>query len=54
MDKIDWRVLQRMLIDFPSVNYDTDEEEKSDGNKLKLTPQTRDEFFAQLKKHSKK
>lgn len=53
---IDWRVLGRMLIDFPSVDYSEMDKEKEGTRtkKYKLTPETDDELVAQLKSMSNK
>lgn len=53
VDGIDWRVLQRMLIDSPRVVYD--DEDTGSGNstrkvsKLTLTPETSEKFLEQIK-----
>lgn len=45
--EIDWRIVQRMLIDAPSYETDDDKKEKE----IDLTEQTADEIEAMLKKY---
>lgn len=45
--EIDWRIVQRMLIDTPV--YDTDDEKKE--KEIDLTEQTADDIEAMLKKY---
>lgn len=46
--KIDWRIVQRMLVDAP--NYSENENSEGDQNTvLNLTEQTSEDFEAQLK-----
>ena len=45
--EIDWRIVQRMLIDTPV--YDTDDEKKE--KEIDLTEQTADDIEAMIKKY---
>lgn len=48
--EIDWRIVQRMLIDAPS--YDSDKEENTNkGKSIKLTEQNSDDIMEMLKKY---
>lgn len=47
---IDWRIVQRMLIDAP--DYDSDnKEEKTDKKSIKLTEQNSESIMEMLKKY---
>lgn len=50
--KIDWRIVQRMLIDAPS--YESEKDKQGEGEKsksIKITEQNADELMAQLEKY---
>ncbi len=54
LNEIDWRVLQRMLIDSPKVEYlDGNEPKKKTKDELRLTPETSEEFLEKLKQIKK-
>ncbi|HAY3504273.1 TPA: hypothetical protein JRX02_002899 [Elizabethkingia anophelis] len=51
--EVDWRIVQRMLIDAPDYDYDKDDEKKTNNNtkSIKLTEQNADELMEQLKQY---
>lgn len=53
MNEIDWRVLQRMLIDSPKVEYLDEDEVENKKNELRLTPETTADFINKLKEIKK-
>lgn len=47
--EIDWRIVQRMLIDAPS--YESKEESNKKGKSIKLTEQTSESLMEMLKQY---
>ncbi|MDC8028309.1 hypothetical protein I6H88_13925 [Elizabethkingia bruuniana] len=51
--EVDWRIVQRMLIDGPDYDYDKDDDKKTNTNtkSIKLTEQSPDELIEKLKQY---
>ena len=49
--EIDWRIVQRMLIDAPKYESKDTQDQKSNSKSVKMTEQNSDDLIAQLQQY---